>query len=125
MNPVLQIKLLKLYSQSSLTEHAQAEVSGSLLSKRYERLTVETSLLSPLIKSILTAREPASLKHRGRAAVMHRIEQRLRFLAVGLQPPPVERKCYNSSHAHLLSVTYRQTLLLHCEGTIPATGRCC
>lgn len=45
-------------------------------------LAVETSLLSPLIKSVLTAREPAALKHRGRVAVMHRIEQRMRFLGV-------------------------------------------
>ncbi len=35
-----------------------------------------------MIKSLLTQREPAALKHRGRAAVMHRIEQRMRFLAV-------------------------------------------
>lgn len=47
---------------------------------------VETNLLSPLIKSVLTAREPAALKHRGRAAVMHRIEQRMRFLGVSLRP---------------------------------------
>ena len=30
----------------------------------------------------MTEREPAALKHRGRAAVMHRVEQRMRFLAV-------------------------------------------
>ena len=30
----------------------------------------------------MTEREPAALKHRGRATVMHRIEQQLRFLAV-------------------------------------------
>lgn len=60
-----------------------SEKSCSLLAHSPEYLTVETSLLSPLIKSFLTAREPAALKHRGRAAVMHRIEQRMRFLAVG------------------------------------------
>lgn len=40
------------------------------------------SLLSPVIKTLMTEREPAALKHRGRATVMHRIEQQLRFLAV-------------------------------------------
>ena len=38
--------------------------------------------MSPIIKSLLTEREPAALKYRGRAAVMHRVEQRMRFLAV-------------------------------------------
>ena len=47
-----------------------------------QNIPAVSSLLSPLLKSILVAREPAALKHRGRLAVMYRIEQRMRFLAV-------------------------------------------
>ena len=78
------------FVQQSMVLHSKhllssplTEENCNLLCHSLENVTVETSLLSPLIKSFLTAREPAALKHRGRAAVMHRIEQRMRFLAVG------------------------------------------
>ena len=41
------------------------------------------SPLSPLLKTILRDSEPAAMSYRGRASLMHRIEQRFRFLAVG------------------------------------------
>lgn len=40
------------------------------------------SLLSPLVKSVVASQEPASVAICGRAALMLRIEQRFRFLAV-------------------------------------------
>ncbi len=84
-----------------------------------------TSLLSPLIKSLLTQREPAALKHRGRAAVMHRIEQRMRFLAVSSN-----RSAEFNSLLFLLLASkqllhHRQIQLPHCVDSTPATGSCC
>ena len=40
------------------------------------------SPLSPLLKTVLRDNEPAAMTYRGRASLMHRIEQRFRFLAV-------------------------------------------
>lgn len=56
--------------------------SKQIQSKPSDRCCAGASLMSPIIKSLLTEREPAALKYRGRAAVMHRVEQRMRFLAV-------------------------------------------
>jgi len=84
-----------------------------------------TSLLSPLFKSLLTQREPAALKHRGRAAVMHRIEQRMRFLAVSSD---------FFGQVQLLAVLavgisqllhHRQIQLPPCVDSTPVTGSCC
>ena len=42
--------------------------------------------MSPFIKSIVGDNEPAAIHLRGRTTIMHRIESRFRFLAVGLDP---------------------------------------
>ncbi|DBA73736.1 TPA: hypothetical protein ACH3X2_009712 [Trebouxia sp. C0005] len=73
-----------------------------------------TSLLSPLIKSLLTQREPAALKHRGRAAVMHRIEQRMRFLAA--DSASTLRGQYPSYRELLLRLCYK--LEIKCPSTL-------
>ncbi|KAL0017824.1 hypothetical protein WJX77_005235 [Trebouxia sp. C0004] len=73
-----------------------------------------TSLLSPLIKSLLTQREPAALKFRGRAAVMHRIEQRMRFLAA--DSASTLRGQYPSYRELLLRLCYK--LEIKCPSTL-------
>jgi hypothetical protein len=40
------------------------------------------SLFSPLLKSLMSDNQPAAILRRGRSSVMHRIEERFRFLAV-------------------------------------------
>lgn len=72
------------------------------------------SLLSPLLKSILTTKEPAALKHRGRAAVMHRIEQRMRFLAA--DSASTLRGQYPSYRETLQRLCYR--LDIKCPSTL-------
>ena len=44
-----------------------------------------TSLFSPVVKSLVTEREPALLELRGRVSVMHKLESRFRFLAADSQ----------------------------------------
>jgi len=43
------------------------------------------SLFSPVVKSLVTEREPALLEQRGRVSVMHKVESRFRFLAADSQ----------------------------------------
>lgn len=82
--------------------------------ERVHDMLFETSLLSPLIKSVLTAREPAALKHRGRVAVMHRIEQRMRFL--GADSASTLRGHYPSYREMLLKLCYK--LEIKCPRTL-------
>ncbi len=56
------------------------------------------SLLSPAVKNVVANTEPASVAICGRTALMLRIEQRFRFLAV--------QGCHDT---HLLTVTHSHT----------------
>lgn len=74
------------------------------------------SLLSPLVKSVVASQEPASVTICGRTALMLRIEQRFRFLAVC---SPVHRMHLDETPV------YRQTRSWCSGGAAPATEMHC
>ncbi len=72
-----------LYGSSPSESLSPSLFGGARWQHIKECLLPGASPLSPLLKSILKENEPAAISHRGRASIMHRIESRFRFLAVG------------------------------------------